>query len=196
MKFLTRAWIQTQLSSFAERISNVFARKTDAEAHCTQKATQSILGHVKLSNSAAITTPGEYALDAVEKNASVQGTLANLIQQTNSNLRAVGIGYELKNGWRWSSGTGITRIGNVVNICLGIIREQTTLREGDEIIQIALEYIPGCWTDIPVLSYNVDGTTQGVILYFNAENGSIVVGNIQFEAYYLLINASWIAQMQ
>lgn len=89
MKFLTKAWIQTQLSSFAERISNVFARKTDIEAHCTQKATQSILGHVKLSDSAAITTPGEYALDAVEKNASVQGTLAYLIQQTNSNLTNV-----------------------------------------------------------------------------------------------------------
>lgn len=55
-------------------------------SHYAQKATQSILGHVKLSNSAAITIPGEYALDAVEKNASVEGTLANLIQQTNSNL--------------------------------------------------------------------------------------------------------------
>ena len=55
-------------------------------SHYTQKAAYGILGHVKLSNSAAITTTGEYALDAVEKNASVEGTLANLIQQTNSNL--------------------------------------------------------------------------------------------------------------
>ncbi len=55
-------------------------------AHYTQKATAAILGHVKLSNSAAITKTGEYALDAVEKNASVNGTLANLIAQQNSNL--------------------------------------------------------------------------------------------------------------
>lgn len=34
----------------------------------------------------AITTHGEYALDAVEKNASVEGTLANMISQANSNL--------------------------------------------------------------------------------------------------------------
>lgn len=55
-------------------------------SHYMQKATQSIIGHVKLSDSAAITIPGEYALDAIEKNASVEGTLANMISQTNSNL--------------------------------------------------------------------------------------------------------------
>lgn len=55
-------------------------------SHYMQEATQSILGHVKLSNSAAITTAGEYALDAIEKNASVAGTLANMIGQINSNL--------------------------------------------------------------------------------------------------------------
>lgn len=55
-------------------------------SHYMQKATQSILGHVKLSNSSAITTAGEYALDAIEKNASVAGTLANMLGQVNSNL--------------------------------------------------------------------------------------------------------------
>ena len=54
--------------------------------HYMQKATTSILGHVKLSNSSAITKAGEYALDAIEKNATVEGTLANLISQQNSNL--------------------------------------------------------------------------------------------------------------
>lgn len=86
MKFLTKAWMQTQFENFADRILAVFAKKTETENHYTQKAAYGILGHVKLSNSAAITTTGEYALDAVEKNASVEGTLANLIQQTNSNL--------------------------------------------------------------------------------------------------------------
>ncbi len=54
--------------------------------HYTQKATASVLGHVKLSNSAAVTQTGQMALDAIEKNASVAGTLANQIQQTNSKL--------------------------------------------------------------------------------------------------------------
>ena len=55
-------------------------------SHYTQKAATSILGHVKLSSSTAITTTGEFALDAVEKNAAVAGTLANQIAQQNSNL--------------------------------------------------------------------------------------------------------------
>lgn len=39
-----------------------------------------------ISSSAAITTQGQYALDAREKNASVDGTLANEINKLNSNL--------------------------------------------------------------------------------------------------------------
>lgn len=39
-----------------------------------------------ISSSSAITTQGEYALDAREKNASVEGTLANQISTLNSNL--------------------------------------------------------------------------------------------------------------
>ena len=54
--------------------------------HHTQKATAAIIGHVKLSNSAAITKAGEYALDAIEKNAAIEGTLANLINSLNSNM--------------------------------------------------------------------------------------------------------------
>lgn len=55
-------------------------------AHYAQKATVSILGHVKLSSSTAITNAGEFALDAIEKNASIEGTLAHQIAQTNGNL--------------------------------------------------------------------------------------------------------------
>ncbi len=55
-------------------------------SHYMQKATTSILGHVKLSNSAAITKTGEYALDAIEKNATVEGTLAHELSTINSNL--------------------------------------------------------------------------------------------------------------
>lgn len=54
--------------------------------HYTQQATATVLGHVKLSNSAAVTQTGLMALDAVEKNAAVPGTLAHQVQQINSNL--------------------------------------------------------------------------------------------------------------
>lgn len=54
--------------------------------HYAEKATASILGHVKLSNSAAITKQGEFALDAIEKNATIEGTLAHLIASQNSDL--------------------------------------------------------------------------------------------------------------
>ena len=54
--------------------------------HKTQQATATILGHVKLSDSAAITEKGVYALDAVEKNAAVEGTLANKIGKKQDSL--------------------------------------------------------------------------------------------------------------
>ena len=68
----------------------------DFIAHKTLKATASVLGHVKISNSAAITTEGEYALDAVEKNASVEGTLAYQIAQQNNNLNTRYLGLKVK----------------------------------------------------------------------------------------------------
>lgn len=42
-------------------------------------------------NSTAITKQGEYALDAIEKNAAIEGTLANLINSLNSNMMNKGI---------------------------------------------------------------------------------------------------------
>lgn len=54
--------------------------------HKTLQATDAVLGHVKLSNSAAITEKGLYALDAVEKNATVDGTLAKKISELNDGL--------------------------------------------------------------------------------------------------------------
>lgn len=42
-----------------------------------------------VSDSSSVTQTGTYALDAVEKNASVSGTLANAISQINSNLTKV-----------------------------------------------------------------------------------------------------------
>ena len=66
--------------------------------HKTLQATDAVLGHVKLSNSAAITKKGLYALDAVEKNATVDGTLAKKISELNDGLKKCGI-YEQIAGW-------------------------------------------------------------------------------------------------
>ncbi len=80
--------------------------------HHTQKATAAILGHVKLSNSAAITKAGEYALDAIEKNAAIEGTLANLINSLNSNMACKKIEVESN----FASEIKVWRIGNVVSV--------------------------------------------------------------------------------
>lgn len=80
--------------------------------HHTQKATAAIIGHVKLSNSAAITKAGEYALDAIEKNAAIEGTLANLINSLNSNMACKKIEVESN----FASEIKVWRIGNVVSV--------------------------------------------------------------------------------
>lgn len=66
--------------------------------HKTLQATDAVLGHVKLSNSAAITEKGLYALDAVEKNATVDGTMAKKISELNDGLE--------KHSHTWDSITG------------------------------------------------------------------------------------------
>ena len=55
-------------------------------SHITTSATSSVLGHVKLTNSTAVTDSTGLALPATEKNASVEGTLANQISVLNTNL--------------------------------------------------------------------------------------------------------------
>lgn len=54
---------------------------SDMISHVGLKASSDKAGHLKISNSAAITTAGEYALDAREKNASISGTLANKVSE-------------------------------------------------------------------------------------------------------------------
>ena len=81
--------------------------------HHTQKATAAIIGHVKLSNSAAITKAGEYALDAIEKNAAIEGTLANLINSLNSNMATV---TRINVNSDFASAFSVYQIGNVVSV--------------------------------------------------------------------------------
>ena len=63
---------------------------------------KSNIGDMKgISSSTAITTQGQYALDAREKNASVDGTLANQISNLNSNLSNVSARITSCLGGKW-----------------------------------------------------------------------------------------------
>lgn len=57
-----------------------------AIAHFATKATLNTTGHVKLSDSSAVTDSTGLALPATEKNAAIGGTLANQISKVNSDL--------------------------------------------------------------------------------------------------------------
>ena len=94
--------------------------------HHTQKATTSILGHIKITNSAAVTDSTGLALAATEKNAAISGTLAhqiaqisaqnndltNSINQINSNMACKKIEVESN----FASEIKVWRIGNVVSV--------------------------------------------------------------------------------
>lgn len=60
--------------------------KTAIDNHVSAKASASVLGNVKLTDSAAVTDSTGLALPATEKNASVKGTLANQISVLNTDL--------------------------------------------------------------------------------------------------------------
>ncbi len=111
-----------------------------------------------------------------------------------SNLMAVSTEYEIKNGWTWTSGTGIARIGNTVTICLALIGTEIEFNENDKLIQFDVKYAPNTWTQIPALVEAMDGTLKPIFLRVDVENGGIVVA-IPFRAYHIMINASWIARL-
>lgn len=57
--------------------------------HINVKASTSATGHVKLSDSSAVTDSTGLALPATEKNASISGTMANQISELNTNLSSI-----------------------------------------------------------------------------------------------------------
>lgn len=87
-------------SSLLKKISTMFSNVRylykilgSADISALGSVTQAIatlngnVGNMKgISSSAAITTQGQYALDAREKNASIDGTLANELSKVNCNL--------------------------------------------------------------------------------------------------------------
>lgn len=63
---------------------------SDFITHRTLKATGSVLGHVMISNSSAVTANGTFALAAVQNNASIEGTLANKYEKITADLATDG----------------------------------------------------------------------------------------------------------
>lgn len=75
--------------------------------HIVTKASSTVLGHVKLTDSSAVTDGTGYALPATEKNASISGTLANQIE-----LKANLTDAFVSRGW-------ITNGASVLNLSIG-----------------------------------------------------------------------------
>lgn len=79
----------TDLSS-GEKVFLAFGKIAKAVStlisHISLKATDAVAGHVKLSRTTSVTETGAYALDAVEKNVGISGTLANQIAQQDMRL--------------------------------------------------------------------------------------------------------------
>ncbi len=95
-----------------EKLSAAFGKIAkaikDFISHITTKATTSTLGHVKLSDSSAVTDSEGLALPAKEKNASIEGTLANQISSLTTDLK-------LKNQIKTIVVTGTTSdSGNII----------------------------------------------------------------------------------
>lgn len=70
---------KTMLGKIAKAVSTLIS-------HVTTAATASVLGHVKLSDSSAVTDSTGMALPVTEKNATIEGTLAHQINELNTNL--------------------------------------------------------------------------------------------------------------
>lgn len=73
-------------------IDNKLANKSNnGHTHDYAATNHSHSGYVqtsKITQSSSVTATGQYVLDAIEKNASIEGTLAHQIAQANSNLAA------------------------------------------------------------------------------------------------------------
>lgn len=80
-------------------------------AHMALKATGSVTGHVKVSSSAAVTDSTGMALAATEKNATIEGTLANQIAELNTNLNRI-----------YGFATGVTLNQIMLNVPAGYVK--------------------------------------------------------------------------
>jgi len=90
----------------------------DSISHFATKATASVFGHVKLTDSSAVTDGTGLALPATEKNASISGTLANQISTLDSKINNKDVLKVLKSDWSGHEGimyAQFNRSGDNVN---------------------------------------------------------------------------------
>lgn len=120
---------KTMLGKIAKAVSTLIR-------HITTSATSKVLGHVKLTDSTAVTDSTGLALPATEKNASIEGSLANQIagikrldllwSNSNSGNSPVGLRIPASDKYDifliYSTGGTVTSIGNWVN-CTSYIRQ-------------------------------------------------------------------------
>ena len=146
--------------------------------HKTQQATATILGHVKLSDSAAVTEKGVYALDAVEKNAAVNGTLANKVDALNSSLGNIGKSYHYETT---VSATGSWAVVKSVSLPPGIymIERKATNKDGKGVICGSSydtgQYISALNTDTAIYTdiFSVQSQSDIGIFYLSEKDSNV-----------------------
>ncbi len=121
-----------------------------------------------ISNSAAVTQTGQMALDAVEKNAAVPGTLAHQVQQVNSNISEQIYDFETSTFLNnityvtrlseWYPKNKIYKIGRICWMSLGIKTKNVT--ENDKVLNVAA--IPDAFAPIAVVSKRSSDYTVGI----------------------------------
>lgn len=122
----TAATTLTALTS-GEKLSVAFGKISKAIStlisHISIRATTSVLGHVKVTDSSAVTDSTGLALAATEKNAAIPGTLAYKIAEQNTNLVPSIIAFtqtdEMKNIFQINTWT-ILKTGNVLKLYLHV----------------------------------------------------------------------------
>lgn len=99
-----------EILSSGEKLSTAFGKIAkaikDFISHIVTKASSTVLGHVKLTDSSAVTDSTGLALPATEKNASIEGTMAHDIAAINDDLtksgKHVALAYtDTFNVWQW-----------------------------------------------------------------------------------------------
>lgn len=160
--------------------------------HYTQQATAAVLGHVKLSNSSAVTQTGLMALDAVEKNAAIAGTLANQISQANSKLVDGQITLTSESDIEFLSAKALKRNG-IVSVHISLLKVPNNINYF-QITTLPVGYRPKISLTIPIVGVPI-GSTDVYLLRadFNSYGGIYITnysGRIPQEVY---IDATFIA---
>ena len=159
-------------------------------SHINVKASTSATGHVKLSDSSAVTDSTGLALPATEKNASISGTMANQISELNTNLTAVNT--NLNNATKitasstvtWSSDIyfgafgrqQIIKSGKIcfLHLCFVI---KTTVNSGGVVCLLPKGFFPKAnISNYATIVYSKGQVTSVPIAFDVRTNGQIILG--------------------